>query len=459
MIHGIYGRKYATEEELAARVAELDAKYAGAPMPDAARDEWNALNETLDELRKRRERVLELARSKPRNMEAAVHYSSHAGSTDPRGANSLRSAALTANERTVRMPDSAREHMARQLEQDDDPEARLARFVIETSTPAYFGAFRKWMNDPVSGGHEWTPQEREAVHRVKSLARSMNLTLGQGGALVPYELDPNVIISSAGYVDPIRQIARVETTAFNTKKFVTSTGVTSHWYAEEAEVSDDSAALLQPSIDCKKAMAFTPVSFELFEDSDIAQQIGRVFADSKAAEEARVFAVGNGTTEPKGVITAISAVGGSVITTGSNVLATADLYNNQAALPARWRPNARWMMNLSIINGYRQLPQATGLNYSIVNDDGPLPTALGWEIRENSNMDGTLTGAAADYLVLSGSFQQYAVVDRVGSTLEVVQNLVGANRRPTGQRGFLLHWRSGADALVPDAFRLSNFNT
>ena len=60
-----------------------------------------------------------------------------------------------------------------------------------------------------------------------------------------------------------------------------------------------------------------------------------------------------------GVITAVAAVaavGGSVISTASNVLAQGDLYANQAALPARWRPNAKLMMNLSIINGFRQLP-------------------------------------------------------------------------------------------------------
>jgi HK97 family phage major capsid protein len=185
-----------------------------------------------------------------------------------------------------------------------------------------------------------------------------------------------------------------------------------------------------------------------------------VFADSKAAEEARVFTTGNGTTEPKGLITALVAAGGStVIATGTNVLAQGDLYANQAALPARWRQNAKWMMNLTILNGYRQLPQATGLNFSVVNDDGALPTALGWPIYENSAMDPTLSGAAADYLVLSGDFQQFAILDRVGTTIEVIPQLFGANRRPTGQRGFLMHWRVGSDLLIADAFRLSNFST
>jgi HK97 family phage major capsid protein len=99
----------------------------------------------------------------------------------------------------------------------------------------------------------------------------------------------------------------------------------------------------------------------------------------------------------------VASSGSTVTATASNVLAIGDLYANQAALPPRWRANASWMMNLSIINGYRQLAQATGLNYSIVNDSGPRPTALGWPIYENSNMDGTLTGSAADYLVLSAT--------------------------------------------------------
>jgi HK97 family phage major capsid protein len=373
----------------------------------------------------------------------------------------VRSQALRANDAEDFLPEPCREHMERQLRADDDPDDLLARYVVASSDRDYFRAFAAWYRDPVSGGHEWSDAERAAVQRAKQLQRSMTIgTSTAGGFLVPYALDPNVLVASTGYVDPLRSVARVDTTPYNEKRYVTSLGVTSHWYAEEAEVSDDSPALLQPAITCRKAMTFVPVSFELYEDSSIAQQIATLFADSKSAEEARVFTTGNGTTEPKGIITALVAAGGStVIATGTNVLAQGDLYANQAALPARWRPRARWMMNLSVINGYRQLPQATGLNYSMINDDGVKPRALGWTVEENSAMDGALTGAAADYAVLSGDFKQYAIVDRVGTTLEVVPQLLGANRRPTGQRGFLMHWRVGADVLIADAFRLSNFST
>lgn len=202
----------------------------------------------------------------------------------------------------------------------------------------------------------------------------------------------------------MREVARVTQTAYNEKRFVTSAGVSASWDAEAAEVSDDSPTLLQPAITCFKGAAYVQVSYELAEDSNIAQQVGGLFADAKAQLEAAAFTTGSGSGAPKGSITALVAAATPVIATATNVLAQADLYNNQAALPARWRPRARWMMNLSILNGYRQLPQATGLNYSIINDAGSRPVALGWEVRENSTMDGTL-GAGADYTVLSGDFQ------------------------------------------------------
>ena len=52
--------------------------------------------------------------------------------------------------------DSVREHMERQIRQDDDPNDGLARAIVALSDRDYFKAFAKWMRDPVSGGHEWS---------------------------------------------------------------------------------------------------------------------------------------------------------------------------------------------------------------------------------------------------------------------------------------------------------------
>ena len=48
------------------------------------------------------------------------------------------------------------------------------------------------------------------------------------------------------------------------------------------------------------------------------------------------------------------------------------------------------------------------------------------------------------------------MVTRVGTSIGVVQNVFGRNHRPIGAKGFLMHFRVGADCLIPDAFRLTN---
>jgi HK97 family phage major capsid protein len=215
--------------------------------------------------------------------------------------------------------------------------------------------------------------------------------------------------------------------------------------------------LAQPGVTAKKAATFVPVSYELYEDSDIAQQIGQVFADSKAAHESLSFTLTQ-TNGPVGLVSALIAAGGSsVFATTTNVFAAADLYTANAQLPVRWRPNASWMAHSATINAYRQLPKATNIQESVIDDTPTSPRVLGRPLYENSNMDGALNAAAADYTVVFGDFSQYVIVDRIGATIELVPHLWGAaNRRPTGQRGFYQHWRVGADALVPGAFVLVN---
>ena len=63
---------------------------------------------------------------------------------------------------------------------------------------------------------------------------------------------------------------------------------------------------------------------------------------------------------------------------------------------------------------------------------------LGRAMNELSNMDGTINATATEnnYVLLYGDFAAgMVIVDRIGSTLELVPYLFGSNRRPTGQRG------------------------
>lgn len=56
---------------------------------------------------------------------------------------------------------------------------------------------------------------------------------------------------------------------------------------------------------------------------------------------------------------------------------------------------------------------------------------------------------------MAGDFKAgYLIADRVGAAVEYVPHLFGPNRRPTGQRGWYLHWRVGGNVLVENALRL-----
>jgi HK97 family phage major capsid protein len=56
-------------------------------------------------------------------------------------------------------------------------------------------------------------------------------------------------------------------------------------------------------------------------------------------------------------------------------------------------------------------------------------------------------------LLLYGDFRQFRIADRIGMTVELISNLVGANHRPTGQRGLFAWWRTGSSVLIQNAFR------
>ena len=66
-----------------------------------------------------------------------------------------------------------------------------------------------------------------------------------------------------------------------------------------------------------------------------------------------------------------------------------------------------------------------------------------------------MSTTTASRIMLAGDFQTgFLVTDVVGARVEIVPNLFGAtNRFPTGQRGLVMFWRTGAGVIVPNALR------
>ena len=60
------------------------------------------------------------------------------------------------------------------------------------------------------------------------------------------------------------------------------------------------------------------------------------------------------------------------------------------------------------------------------------PTLLGRPAHELSTMDGTIDAGQDNAIGIYGDWSNYVITQRVGSSVELIPHLFGANRRPTG---------------------------
>ncbi len=365
----------------------------------------------------------------------------------------IRSRALSAVERMSGASAQVREGATRLLERFDDSSGSLSRLALAASSPDYLRAFVELAR---SGGQSAVLSEREvqAVRRVRSEARAMSLIDTSGGYLVPFQLDPTVIISSTGSTNPIRNIARKVVATGDTWNGVSSAAVSWSWDAEAAEVSDDATTFSQPSIPVYKAAGFVPISIEALQDEqNVAGEVGRLLAFGKDTLESAAFTTGSGSGQPTGIVTALSGGSSEVAATTNNAFGLPDVYLLDEALPARHRAGASWLAHRTILNGIRKFETTAGaLAFPSAHSENP--SLLGRPLYEASDMDGAL-GTGDDRALIVGDFTNYVVADRVGTMVEFIPHLFStSNNRPTGQRGWYAFYRVGADSVLDDGFRM-----
>jgi HK97 family phage major capsid protein len=365
-------------------------------------------------------------------------------------ADEFRARALSAIEQMPGASARIREAATNIIEKFDDQKGTLARQCLATSSPAYM---RAWTRLARNEQHLLTATEKRAIDEV----RAMSLTDTAGGYLVPFQLDPTVIVTSSGVRSDIRQVARQVVATGNVWHGVSSGNVSWSWDGEGTEVSDDSTTFAQPTIPNYKADGFVPISIEaLMDEQNVAQSVGMLLAGGKQDLEGTAFITGSGSGQPTGIITSLVATGGSVIVDSAttDTFALADVFTLQGSLPARYRANASWLSNNLIYNKIRQFDTARGGGFwTDLNDERP-PLLVGRPAVEAEAMDGVITPAAENYSLLYGNFENFVVTDRIGMAVEFVPMLFGANRRPTGQRGWYAYYRTGSDVVNANAFRL-----
>jgi HK97 family phage major capsid protein len=466
------------QTEVRERMAALNEEFDGLPFSSEARDEYASLKETDKEIGPRirelkaREDDMRVLVKDPARTESGDGGSSSVFQTRTERASQSRdiwdlSRVAAGNPETVGRelndrarraielarfphPDLKREegqgHVERLLA-TDSPDGRFARYILATGSPTYKQAFGKRL-----AGQMLSHVEQAAMEQAAMAERALSLTGASGGFAVPFELDPTILPTSNGVVNPIRQIARVEQITVDEWRGISSTGITASYAAEATETTDNAPALVQPTISTEKAQAFVPFSIEIGMDwSGLQSQMAVLLQDAKDILEADKFVNGSGTNEPFGVLTGTT---NTVNAGAGGTFTLANLYSLAGSLPPRYQPNATYIANLLLLNRIRQFETTAGSLSGVWQEGmqaGIPPRLLGKSIYEASAMPNASTVGLLFLLV--GDFSRYVIVDRIGLTVETIPHLMGANRRPTGQRGIYAYWRNGAKVVDANAFR------
>jgi HK97 family phage major capsid protein len=316
-------------------------------------------------------------------------------------------------------------------------QSKVAQHILQTGSPEYKDHFENYLRDPQG----------------YSARAALSLTLANGGYLLPFVLDPTIILTNTGSANPFRRISEVKQTTSNTWNGVTSAGVNAALLAEGTIATDATPTVGTVAITPDKAAAWVFGSYEVLEDTDFGQQLPRLLADAKDRLEENNFAVGAGTAGiPQGVTVGATTV---VTTATTLVIAVGDIYNTQQVLPPRFRnaPGCAWVANVAIINKFRQLDTAGGASFWTNLGKGQPETLLGAPIYESTSMASALT--SNNLLAVMGDFGQFFIVDRVGVSL-IYEPLVKGTGGilPAGQAGWFMFWRFSSQVAVPNAFRV-----
>ena len=316
-------------------------------------------------------------------------------------------------------------------------QAKVAQHILLTGSDEYREQFNRYLENPQG----------------EQMRAALALSLTNGGYLLPFVLDPTIILTNTSSANPWRRISNIKQTTSNTWNGVNSGGVTAGMLGEGGIAPDASPTVANIVVTPQKAAAWIFGSYEVLEDTDFGQQLPGLLADAKDRLEELQFATGNGTPpNVQGVVTAAT----TVITTATTlVVALADVYAVQAALPPRFRnaPGAAWVANVAQINRFRQLDTAGGSSFWTNLGKGQPETLIGSPIYESTTMDSSVAIGALE--AIYGDFGQYIIVDRVGVSM-IYDPLVKdtASPRPTGQAGWFMFWRFGAQVSTANAFRV-----
>ncbi|MFD9949836.1 phage major capsid protein [Nonomuraea sp. NPDC059023] len=479
-----------TIEELRVRIAEIEADMRGIheAAGEAAFDEdqqtrWSELEtehtevarqrdeaeaeeqRAQDELQRRRDFVRDLGtRSTSRVEDGAPRAPEHMRRVDPWDGTELRTLSRAeVRDRSMKVLE-ARENVRHlgtgqvdkvekllRTRNDDTDGGKIGRMLLASESEAYRSAFMKAMHHAQPA---FTDEEARAIDEFRAMAGGTDAAGGYG---VPVLIDPTIILTAQGSLNPFRRLARQVTITTDEWKGVSSAGVTWSYDAEGSAVSDDSPTLAQPTVPVNTARGFIPYSIEVGMDyPGFAEEMSRLLMEGYDELQARAFAIGSGSGEPRGIITALDAnTNVEVVVTTDGAFGGVDINKVWGALPDRWKQNATWVMNHDVGNEIASFGNGNNLSFLTVDLTGVIETIRQRPVEFASYFpDFTGTTGASNILVV-GDWRNYLIADRAGMTVELVPHLFDVtSNRPTGQRGWFAVARNGGNSVNDLGFRL-----
>ncbi|MEX6632156.1 phage major capsid protein [Hyphococcus lacteus] len=288
------------------------------------------------------------------------------------------------------------------------------------------------------GGKTPEPDERKAAFQrymragdigTTLEAKSVNTDTGaEGGYLAPNQVE-SLITAAVKDISPMRQIASVREIGGNVfRKPISNGDAVAGWVAETgARVETTSPSLTALDFPTMELYAMPAASQALLDDSivDIEQWLADEVQTEFAVQESAAFIGGNGTSQPKGILSYTIAADATrsagelgYIASGADGAFAASNPSDKLldliyAPKQAYRANGRFLMNRSVVGALRKFKDTDGNYLWQPNSEPGEPARLmGYPVTEAEDMDDV---ASDSHSIAFGDFRRgYLVVDRVG---------------------------------------------
>jgi HK97 family phage major capsid protein len=287
-----------------------------------------------------------------------------------------------------------------------------------------------------------------------------------GGFLAPAEI-VNELIKGIVLFSPIRQVARVRQTSFNSIKVPKRTQTTSAVWVGEVDTRSETNNLKfgKEELSSRELSAMADISRQDLEDVavNLDEMVLEDFAEQFGVTEGTAFVSGDGVDgKPEGILTASDQgmLGANGIETVATAAATAvtgdDLIELFYRLKDAYARNATWLMKRGTVKVVRQLKETSTDNYLWQPGLASVapPTILDRPYLETVDLAGPSSGTTfvtGDLPIAFGDFRRgYWIVDRLAmQTLRDPYTQAGnGNIRFWGRK------RVGGQVVLPEAIKL-----